>query len=109
MRYTIIHARDNETMMFCDRCGASLVHGVQFFCNGERIMVGRECAKHYGIVWTPSVGPCADDPETYRLAVALHARRNADRPAYRWPDGWQELRDALGSIAWKRAQIEASK
>jgi len=105
--YSII--RDSESMLFCDRCGAYLAVGVCFDWHGEALTVGRTCARHYGITWTKAVGPCADDPDVYQRAVALHRQRGEDRPAYRWPDGWQALRDALGSIAWKRAQNEAAR
>ena len=105
VRYFII--RDSESTMSCDRCGAELSVGVRFDWHGKDVTVGRSCARHYGIVWTPKVGPCADDPLMYQRALDLHRTRNADAPRYRWPEDWQEIRDALGSIAWRRAQIAA--
>jgi hypothetical protein len=107
-RYTIVH--DPEFRLDCARCGRPLAHAVQFVLDGELVTVGRECAKHYGITWTAKIGPLADDPETYRLAVECHRQHGANwRTGYQWPDGWQGIKEALGTEAWWRAAKEAAR
>ena len=69
MFYTI--QRNLDFKIDCARCHTPLSVGVQFTQNNKLITVGRECAKHYGIVWTQKVGPCADDPEMLKKAVEI--------------------------------------
>lgn len=109
MYYTILRNLDFKTD--CFRCHVPLSVGVQFIHNGKLILVGRECAKHFGIVWTPKVGPCANDPEMFNKAVEIinTMRYNTDHNIHpRWPGGWEvclSVKEALGYLAWQRAII----
>jgi len=110
-RYSIVHNLEYKDA--CDRCGIPLCHGVRFIHEGKLMLVGRECAKHYGITWTEAVGPMAGDPETFKKAVEIHKDRIRDwKNGYRWPGGWEAcapIKDALGSKAWKNARMEAMR
>lgn len=89
----------------CERCGANLSVGVQFTHDNREIIVGRECAKHYGITWTAKVGPLADDAEMFARAVEIFHYHN--RPPYHWLNGWDycaQVKNALGAIAWNKAR-----
>ncbi len=102
MFYSIIRSDGQE--LVCDRCGRFLSVAVEFDLDGRQMRVGRECARHFGIVWTPKVGPCADDAEMFTQAVAIWQFKS--QPPYRWPTrNWQAVRDALGSVAWKKAMM----
>lgn len=111
MFYTIL--RNLDYKVDCARCNAPLSVGVQFAHEGKSIVVGRECAKYFGITWTPKVGPCADDPETFKGAVEIfrQMRYNTNHKIFpRWPGGWetcQTIKEELGSIAWNRAMKES--
>jgi hypothetical protein len=109
MLYSIIH--DLEYKEECHRCGTPLSVGVRFLFNGEEIIVGRECAKHYGITWTATVGPMAEDPTTFNQAIEIFRIKRADsKHGYPWPGGWDDcklIKDALGTIAWKKAMYYA--
>lgn len=108
MFYTIVHSP--EYKLDCKRCGSPLVHAVQFISDGELVTVGRECAKHYGIIWTAKIGPLADDPEMFQRAIEVWMGKKADYPRYRWPGGWsacQPVKDALGSRRWNEAKMIA--
>lgn len=110
MYYSI--ARNLEYKIDCYRCNRPLSVAVQFSLDGITVSIGRYCAKYYGIVWTPRVGPYADDPEMYRRAIEIFRQLhyNTNHHIYpRWPEGWQEIKDAIRSVAWKRAAYEAQK
>ncbi len=103
--YSIVH--NLEFKIDCDRCGTPLSVGVKFLDNGKELIVGRECAKHYGITWTDAVGPMADDPDIFNQAINIFREKRADwKHGYRWPGGWEScssIKEALGYRKWNEA------
>lgn len=98
MCYTILHELENKT---CDRCGANIRTGVQLFSDGKYIVVGRECAKHYGIIWTSAIGVMAQDAATIAKARSIWQYRH--HAPYQWLNGWdycEHIKIELGAIAW---------
>lgn len=116
--FQIVHTKDYDykITLECRECGRPLLHAVLWRTNNEIddcFMVGRKCARKYGVVWTAKVGPMADDPQTFQRAIEIwtNKRLRERRKLSRLPDGgvwesdWENVKMALGTIKWKEAMM----